>query len=137
MFLSGTRTRFKKLRICIYTSYNLKFVILPLFDFLGYALLESGIVSRKNEVNILVKNATNVLIGGVAYWIFGYALSFGKQYSDLWISIGSFFTTAETKDMGVVYSNFVFEVSQYFVNITSVKYTIVSFVTEQKSRIDF
>ncbi|XP_054713517.1 putative ammonium transporter 3 [Uloborus diversus] len=77
----------------------------------GYGLLESGIVSRKNEVNILLKNATNVLMGGVAYWAFGFALSFGEKYSDLWIAIGNFFTTADTTEMGIVYSKFVFELA--------------------------
>lgn len=77
----------------------------------GYALLESGIVSRKNEVNILVKNATNVLIGGFAYWVFGFALSFGTYYTDMWIALGSFFTTAGPQDMGNVYSKFVFELA--------------------------
>ncbi|XP_035207695.1 putative ammonium transporter 3 [Stegodyphus dumicola] len=77
----------------------------------GYALLESGIVSRKNEVNILVKNATNVLVGGIAYWAFGFSLSFGNRYSDLWIALGSFFTQADIEEMGVVYSKFVFELA--------------------------
>ncbi|XP_015928072.1 putative ammonium transporter 3 [Parasteatoda tepidariorum] len=77
----------------------------------GYALLESGIVSRKNEVNILVKNATNVLTGGFAYWAFGFALSYGKTYSNLFIAVGSFFITATPDEMGVVYSKFVFELA--------------------------
>ncbi|GFS47233.1 putative ammonium transporter 3 [Trichonephila inaurata madagascariensis] len=75
----------------------------------GYALLESGIVSRKNEVNILVKNATNVLVGGFSYWAFGFGLSFGKTYSNLFIAVGSFFITANIDEMGVIYSKFVFE----------------------------
>ena len=100
----------KTLSFLLYSVDFLGYIILS-FIFLGYALLESGIVSRKNEVNVLVKNATNVLIGGIAYWVFGYSLSFGTQYSNLWISIGSFFTTTGTQDMGTVYSNFVFEVS--------------------------
>ncbi|XP_055946976.1 putative ammonium transporter 3 [Argiope bruennichi] len=77
----------------------------------GYALLESGIVSRKNEVNILVKNATNVLMGGFAYWAFGFGLSFGKTYSNLFIAYGSFFIVASQEEMGVVYSKFVFELA--------------------------
>ncbi|GFW98159.1 putative ammonium transporter 3 [Trichonephila clavipes] len=77
----------------------------------GYALLESGIVSRKNEVNILVKNATNVLVGGFSYWAFGFGLSFGKTYSNLFIAIGSFFVTANIDEMGVIYSKFVFELA--------------------------
>ncbi|KAG8201200.1 hypothetical protein JTE90_028852 [Oedothorax gibbosus] len=77
----------------------------------GYALLESGIVSRKNEVNILVKNATNVLIGGFAYWAFGFGFSFGTWVSNLWIAFGYFFVTVSPDEMGVVYSKFVFELA--------------------------
>ncbi|XP_067132637.1 putative ammonium transporter 3 [Centruroides vittatus] len=74
----------------------------------GYALLESGIVSRKNEVNILIKNATNLLIGGFAYWIFGFSLSFGDGLKTIWFATGRFFTQASVQDMGVLYSKFVF-----------------------------
>ena len=37
----------------------------------GFGLLESGSVSTKNEVNIMVKNAVDVIVGGLAFWIFG------------------------------------------------------------------
>lgn len=42
----------------------------------GYSLLESGVVSRKNEVNILVKSAANIMFGTLAFWMFGFALSY-------------------------------------------------------------
>ena len=34
-------------------------------------------MTTKNEVNIMVKNAADVIFGGLTYWAFGYALSFG------------------------------------------------------------
>ncbi len=34
-------------------------------------MLESGSVSGKNEVNIMVKNVVDVVAGGLAYWMFG------------------------------------------------------------------
>ena len=40
-------------------------------------MLESGAVQSKNEVNIMVKNAVDVVFGGITYWMFGYGLSFG------------------------------------------------------------
>ena len=46
--------------------------------FSGFGLLESGSVTTKNEVNIMVKNAVDVIFGGLSYWAFGYALSFGE-----------------------------------------------------------
>lgn len=41
----------------------------------GYGLLESGTVSRKNEVNILLKNAVNIICGTLAFWCYGFAFS--------------------------------------------------------------
>lgn len=43
----------------------------------GFGMLESGLVSKKNEVNIMVKNAVDVLFGGISFWMFGYAIAFG------------------------------------------------------------
>ena len=45
----------------------------------GFGLLESGMVGKKDEVNIMVKNAVDVIIGGLSYWLFGYAFSFGDS----------------------------------------------------------
>lgn len=38
----------------------------------GFGLLEAGMVSKKNETNIMVKNAMDVIYGSFAYWLFGY-----------------------------------------------------------------
>ena len=46
--------------------------------FEGFGMLESGIVSLKNEVNIMMKNVVDVVLGGVTYWAFGYGLSYGS-----------------------------------------------------------
>merc|ERR1719494_1380575 len=40
----------------------------------GFGLLESGMVSRKNEANVIVKNMLDVTLGGVAFWFVGYGL---------------------------------------------------------------
>ena len=46
-------------------------------------MLESGIVSLKNQVNIMMKNVVDVVLGGMTYWAFGYGLSYGdSQYSN-------------------------------------------------------
>lgn len=36
----------------------------------GFGLLESGIVSKKNEVNIMMKNVVDVVLGGKNFDIF-------------------------------------------------------------------
>ena|SRR5258708_26224539 len=43
----------------------------------GFALVESGSVRRKNSSSILVKNMYNVVVGIIGYWLIGYGLSFG------------------------------------------------------------
>ena len=40
----------------------------------GFGMLESGCVSLKNEVNIMMKNVVDVVLGGLTYWAFGYGL---------------------------------------------------------------
>ena len=43
--------------------------------FYFYSLI--GLVSQKNEVNIMVKNAVDVIYGGLSYWLYGFGFSFG------------------------------------------------------------
>lgn len=58
----------------------------------GFGMLESGCVSVKNEVNIMMKNIIDVVLGGFTYWIFGYGLSFGRgAYSNPFVAVGDFF----------------------------------------------
>ncbi|XP_078662653.1 putative ammonium transporter 3 [Branchiostoma floridae x Branchiostoma belcheri] len=78
----------------------------------GFGLLESGSVSTKNEVNIMVKNASDVLFGGLTYWIFGYAFSFGESpLSNSFCGIGQFFVDADEANMGWIFSRFFFQMS--------------------------
>jgi len=76
----------------------------------GYALLESGIVSRKNEVNILVKNAVNIICGSLAFWLFGYAFSFGSP-ANQFIGYGDFAVNANEQEMGPKYSEIAFQLA--------------------------
>ena len=52
-------------------------------------MLEAGAVARKNTVNIMVKNVVDVVFGGMTYWMFGYAFSFGDgPYSNPFCGLG-------------------------------------------------
>jgi Amt family ammonium transporter len=42
-------------------------------------MLESGCVSLKNEVNIMMKNVVDIVLGGLTYWLFGFGMSFGRD----------------------------------------------------------
>lgn len=57
----------------------------------GFGMLESGCVSVKNEVNIMMKNIVDIVLGGLTYWLFGYGMSFGRgPLSNPFIAIGDF-----------------------------------------------
>ena len=43
----------------------------------GFAFLEAGAVRTKNTVNILIKNMLDALIGGVSYYMVGWAVAYG------------------------------------------------------------
>ena len=55
----------------------------------GFGMLESGCVSLKNEVNIMMKNVVDVVLGGITYWAFGYGLSYGQDYHNQFFSLGN------------------------------------------------
>lgn len=77
----------------------------------GFGLLESGFVSRKNETNIMVKNAIDVIFGGLAYWIFGFAISFGdSELSNGFTSWGNFFLDTDHEDFAV-FAKYFFQLS--------------------------
>ncbi|XP_064619944.1 putative ammonium transporter 2 [Lineus longissimus] len=80
----------------------------------GFGLLEAGVVSGKNEVNIMVKNAVDVIFGGLTFWMFGYALSFGEgPLTNAFCGVGHFFVDIEDdhEDMGYTYANYIFQLS--------------------------
>ena len=78
----------------------------------GFGLLESGMVSRKNEANIMVKNAVDVIYGGLSYWLFGFAFSFGiGNHGNSFIGLGYFLTDADESEMGQVFSRYFFQLS--------------------------
>ena len=78
----------------------------------GFGLLESGMVSRKNEANIMVKNAVDVIYGGLSYWLFGFALSFGmNDRGNAFCGFGYFLTDADESQMGHVFSKYFFQLS--------------------------
>jgi Amt family ammonium transporter len=51
----------------------------------GFGMLESGCVSLKNEVNIMMKNVVDVVLGGITYWAFGYGLSYGTGDDEFYV----------------------------------------------------
>ncbi|XP_042871426.1 putative ammonium transporter 3 [Penaeus japonicus] len=78
----------------------------------GFGLLESGAVSMKNEANIMVKNVVDVVLGGITYWLFGYALSFGEsEWTNPFCGWGGFALNPSEDEMGKIYTTFFFQLS--------------------------
>jgi ammonia channel protein AmtB len=90
-------------------------------------MLESGIVSLKNEVNIMMKNVVDVVLGGMTYWAFGYGLSYGEsEYSNSFIAFGTWFVDASGPEMGATFVTFLFQVLFLVSNSASVQYLTFS-----------
>lgn len=71
-------------------------------------MLESGCVSVKNEVNIMMKNIVDIVLGGFTYWLFGYGMSFGRgPLTNSFIAIGDFLLDPPAGDplMGPIFGN--------------------------------
>jgi len=52
------------------------FIILTMQS--GFAMLEIGVSSPGNEVNVMMKNVCDLLFGTIAFFFFGYGIAFGE-----------------------------------------------------------
>ena len=78
----------------------------------GFGMLESGCVSLKNEVNIMMKNMVDVVLGGLTYWAFGYGISYGESSVSNWLmGFGDWFVDGEGVLIGPVFTEFIFQMS--------------------------
>jgi Amt family ammonium transporter len=76
-------------------------------------MLESGQVTVKNEVNVMVKNASDVVFGGLSFWMVGYGLIYGEEApSNGFVGWGFFFVDLSPDDeyMGFLFASFTFQV---------------------------
>ncbi len=55
--------------------------VLVLFMQAGFLLLEAGVVRSKNSINVAQKNASDFVICGVIFFLFGFQLTFGQGTS--------------------------------------------------------
>ena len=70
-------------------------------------------LSKKDEVNVMMKNIADVAMGGLSYWMFGYGFSYG-QPSNSFIGMGTFFvgTTDENAlSTGHEFARYLFQFS--------------------------
>ena len=59
----------------------------------------------------MMKNAADVIFGGFTYWAFGYAISFGQQYTNPYFGWGNFFLQTDEENFAVLYTKFFFQAS--------------------------
>lgn len=87
----------------------------------GFGLIESGMVTIKNETNIMVKNAIDIIFSGLSFWLFGFGLSFGvDEGTNAFTGVGYFLTEVPI-DKGEVYAMYFFQMA-----LASTATTIVS-----------
>jgi len=63
--------------------------ILVLFMQAGFLLLEAGMVRSKNTINVVLKNFSDIGLGTLGYWVFGYGLMYGVSTSG-WFGTSNF-----------------------------------------------
>lgn len=63
--------------------------VLVFFMQAGFALIESGSVRAKNTVNVMMKNYTDMCIGALVFFVFGYGLMMGDNPTG-WIGTSHF-----------------------------------------------
>ena len=60
----------------------------------------------------MIKNALDVVFGGISYWAFGFGLSFGTgSGSNSFVGLGCFFVDADDANMGYIFAMFLFQLS--------------------------
>jgi len=66
----------------------------------GFLLVEGGMVRSKNAINVILKNFTDVGLGTVGYWLFGFGLMYGVNETGL-IGTSEFFPTFSDTDQSL------------------------------------
>lgn len=80
----------------------------------GLALIEAGIIAKKNQVNVMMKNIVDMCAGGLAFWIFGFGLMYGRgELTNPFFGAGDFFVNAKVTDplMGQIFTLYFYQMS--------------------------
>jgi len=72
--------------------------VLVLFMQAGFAMVEAGLNSAKNAVNILFKNLMDLCIGGLLFYIVGYNIMYGNDVLSGWFGWNGFGISATGPD---------------------------------------
>ncbi|XP_062545159.1 putative ammonium transporter 2 [Armigeres subalbatus] len=80
----------------------------------GFALLESGCVNQKNEVDMMLRNVVDIVLGGLSFWMFGFAFMLGRSvFRNPFIGLGDFLIDASVNDplMGQLMAVYLFQMT--------------------------
>ncbi len=72
--------------------------VLVLFMQAGFAMVESGLNSAKNTVNILFKNVIDLSLGVLLFYFVGYSIMYGSPIFGGWFGFGGFGISADAPE---------------------------------------
>ena len=72
--------------------------VLVLFMQAGFAMVESGLNSAKNTVNILFKNVIDLSLGVLLFYFVGYSIMYGAPVMGGWFGFGGFGISADAPE---------------------------------------
>jgi Amt family ammonium transporter len=107
--LAALGTETKNLQTNLNYVWTILAAVLVFFMQAGFALVETGFTRAKNSVNIIMKNFSDVSIGTVFFFIFGFGLMFGSSYLGLFGTDGFGLTGISGQDESWVYAFFLFQ----------------------------
>ena len=97
----------------------------------GFAMLEIGVSSPGNEVNVCLKNVADLLFATISFYLFGYGIAYG-QPSNGFMGMGDFAPTTNLEDpisSALFYGQYIFQLS-----FAATSTTIVSGATAMRIR---
>ncbi len=86
---SGAATAEANPAAAVNFSWTLIAAFLVFFMQAGFAMVETGLSRAKNAVAVLTKNLMDGLIGGLAFWAFGFAFMFGGSALASGLEVGN------------------------------------------------
>ena len=95
----------------INTKVNCRLVI----SYLKVCFELLGMVSRKNEANVMTKNLIDLVVGGFTFWLVGFGLAFGPNNHGTNAMSGAgdhfFWNRVDVNKKGHVHTKFFFQLS--------------------------
>ena len=79
----------------------------------GFAMIEIGVTSPGNEINVMLKNICDLLFGTLAFYLLGYGIAYGRP-SNSFMGLGDFAPTTNFDNQienALFYGQYIFQLS--------------------------